>query len=115
MIQKTINNIKLKAKELWRKARIKLIKVLGGYVCPPVAPEIKAERFEIVNVSASLMVNKHRYDTEKGYRVYIREELARILASHMLDQGVLTSESVVEFNDTESVVKVSARLVKGGQ
>ena len=106
---------KIKIKDLWMRAKYKLIKVLGGYAFTPCPPEIKAERVETVKVSASMMVNKDRYNNDKCYRAYIREDLTRILAGHILDEGVLSPESVIEFNDLESVVKVTATLLKGEQ
>ena len=119
MIQKYIGQIISaptgKIKDLWAKAKQKLIKMLGGYVYSPVPPEIKAEKVETVKVSASLMVDTKRYNTERTYRAYIYNELARIVAEHILNEGVLTSEKMIDFDDLKSVVKASATLVKGGQ
>lgn len=107
-----IHNLKNKIKDLWTKARYKLIEVLGGYTFPPVSTQIKAEPITTVPVTASLMVNKGRYDTERAYRVYVKEELTRILADYIFAAGVLSNETVVELNDNEYIVKVSAKLVK---
>lgn len=104
-----------KIKALWAKAKQKLIKMLGGYVYPPVPPKFKAERVDTVKLSASMMVNKDRYSKERAYRDYIRSELSYILAGHMVDEGLMPSEKMIDFNDIESVVKVSVMLVKGGQ
>ena len=104
-----------KIKPLWERFKYWLIKKLGGYAFPPCPPEIKAEKVETVKVSASLMVNKDRYNKDCSYRGYIRSELSRILAGHILDQGVISDEKVIDFNDAESVVKVSATLVKEGK
>ena len=108
-----IQKIKLKIKDLWTKARYKLIEVLGGYTFPPVVPEIKAERFETVKVSASTVVNKSRYNSDVGYKAYVRQDLSRILADHILDLNVMSPDSIVELNDEQYAVKVSVKLVKG--
>lgn len=108
-----IHNLKTKIKDLWTKARYKLIEVLGGYAFSPVAPEIKAERVDTVKVSASLMVNKDKYDNDIGYRTYVIQDITRLLADQILSQGVSSSKTVMELNDYEYIVKVSATLVKG--
>lgn len=119
MIQKIINNIKRIAKVLWHKVRIKLIKVLGGYTyppCPPESPEkplIYAEKTELSTISASTIVSWNRYSKDRGYREYIKSELARILADHIIDEKLMSQEGIVEINDNECVVKVTAKLVKG--
>ena len=115
MLQKMMHDFKIKIKDLWTKVRYKLIEVLGGYVYSPVPPKIKAEKVDTVKLSASMMVNKDRYSKERAYRDYIRSELSYILAGHMVDEGLMPSEKMIDFNDIESVVKVSATLVKGGQ
>lgn len=110
-----LSKLKGKIKALWARFKTWLIKRLGGYTFPPTVPEIKAEQVETVKVSASLMVDTKRYNTERTYRAYIYNELARIVAEHILNEGVLTSEKMIDFDDLKSVVKASATLVKGGQ
>ena len=108
-----MKKLKTKIKALWEKIRYKLIKMLGGYAFPPVQPDIKSDKVDTVKVSASMMVNKDRYSKESDYRSYIRSELLHILAGHIYDAGTVSAESVVELNDDEYIVKVSAELVKG--
>lgn len=110
-----IHNLKIKIKDLWARAKYKLIKVLGGYVFPPVVGEIKAEIASVVPVTATMMVNKDRYDKGVGYKEYVKLELARILAGQIIASGAMSTETVVELNDDEYIVKVSAKLVKGGE
>ncbi len=105
-------NLKIKIKDLWTKAKNNLIGLLGGYVFPPVAPKIKAESITTVPVTATMMVNKDRYDKGPGYKEYVRLELARILADQIIASGAMSTETVVELNDDEYIVKVSAKLVK---
>ena len=113
-----MNNLKIKIKDLWAKARYKLIEILGGYTFPPVAPLIKAEQgntetINLANISASMIVSWNRYSKDRGYREYIKCELARILADHIIDEKLMSQEGIVEINDNECVVKVTAKLVKG--
>ena len=108
-----IHNLKIKIKDLWTKVKYKLIKVLGGYTFPPVPPKIvKKVECNIVPVNASWIVNKDRYDKGSGYREYVKLELARILAGQIIASGMMSSETVVELNDDEYIVKVSAKLAK---
>lgn len=107
-----IHNLKNKIKDLWSKAKNKLIEILGGYTFPPAAPEIKAEPITTVPVTASMMVNKIQYEGDRGYREYVTEEIARLLAHQILCNGMVSNETVVELNDNEYIVKVSAKLVK---
>lgn len=110
-----IHKLKGKIKPLWARFKTWLIKILGGYTFPPTVPEIKAEKVETVKVSASMMVDKKQYNFDRDYREYVRSDLAHILAVHILDQGIMPGEKVIDFNDADSVVKVSATLVKEGQ
>ena len=116
-----IHNLRIKIKDLWTKARYKLIEVLGGYACPPCPPKlpekpyIYADRVESVSVSASTIVNKSRYDNDIGYRAYVKQNLSRILAEHILEANVMSSDSIVELNDEQYAVKVSVQLVKEGK
>lgn len=113
-----IHNLKIKIKDLWTKARHKLIGMLGGYVFPPCTPDIKtkevgAKNLKMVNISASMIVSWNRYSKDRGYREYIKGELSRILAEHIIDEKLMSQEGIVEINDNECVVKVTAKLVKG--
>ena len=110
-----MKNLKIKIKDLWMRAKYKLIKVLGGYAFPPCPPEIKAERVETVKVSASMLIDKDRYNKDGDYRSYIHGELAHIVAGHIVKAGATSTVKTIDFNDTESVVKVSATLVKEGE
>ena len=114
-MKKFIHNIKSKIKALWEQFKYWLIKKLGGYTFPPTVPKIKAEKVETVKVSASLMVNKEKYDADYNYRAYVKQDVTRLLAEQIMFHGAASTESVVEFNDYEYIVKVSATLVKGGQ
>ena len=105
-MQKIINKLKGKFKALWESFKCWLIKRLGGYTFPPVQPDIKANEVDTVKVSASLMVNKDRYNKDTDYRSYIRSELLHILAGHIADAGTVSAESVVELNDDEYIVNV---------
>lgn len=107
-----MKKIKIKIKDLWTKAKNKLIGLLGGYVFPPAVGEIKSEIVSVVPVTATLMVNKDRYDKGIGYKEYVKLELARILAGQIIASGAMSTETVVELNDNEYIVKVSAKLVK---
>lgn len=107
-----------KIKDLWTRARYKLNEALGGYVCRPCPPEIKPEKvaketINLANISASMIVSWNRYSKDRGYREYIKCELARILADHIIDEKLMSQEGIVEINDNECVVKVTAKLVKG--
>ena len=113
-----IDNIKIKIKDLVTKARYKLIGLLGGCVFPPIVPDTvvkpEAQVNNIVNISASTIVSWNRYSKDRGYREYIKSELAHILADHIIDEKLMSQEGIVEINDNECVVKVTAKLVKGG-
>lgn len=111
-INKLWDSIKARFKSLGEKLRLKGIEILGGYTFPPVAPEIKSESITTVPVTASMMVKKDRYDTDRWYRECVRDEVARLLAHQILCNGVVSNETVVELNDNEYIVKVSAKLVK---
>lgn len=114
-----IDNIKTKIKDLWSKAKYKLIEVLGGYVYPPCLPETPkqptTQALNIVPVSASIIVDKQRFDYDVGYKAYVKTDLARILADHILKLNVISSDSVVELNDEQYAVKVFVKLVKEEQ
>lgn len=114
-MREIINKLKGKIKPLWARFKTWLIKRLGGYTFPPTVPEIKAEKVETVKVSASLMVDKYRYDRDLGYRQAISNKLAGYLGLQILSNDVMSSETMVELNDNEYIVKASATLVKGGQ
>lgn len=113
-MNKLWDSIRTRLKSLWGKAKNKLIEILGGYTFPPATPEIKAESITTVPVSASMMVDKYRYDTDRLYREYVRDEVARLIAYQAIVNGAVSNETVVELNDNEYIVKVSAKLVKGG-
>lgn len=111
-INKLWEALKGRFKSLCEKIRVKLIKLLGGYTFPPVAPEIKAETVTTVPVTATMMVDKNRYERDRGYIEYVKEELVRLLGHQIINSGVVLNETVVELNDDEYIVKVSAKLVK---
>ena len=109
----TIESIKYKIKDLLIKVRHKIIEALGGYIYRPVPPlVVKRDLVKTVPISASIMVNKGRYDSDIGYRAYVRQELSRILAGHILEMNVMSSGSIVELNDNECAVKVTARFLQ---
>lgn len=110
------HNLKTKIKDLWSKAKYKLIEVLGGYVyppCPPNVPKPNTETLNVVPVSASIIVDKQRFDYDVGYKAYVKQDLARILAEHIIQLNVISSDSIVELNDEQYAVKVAVQLVRG--